>query len=252
MLTIRVSAYSCRVACSYGWYHHTCLRLVSSGYANYNSGAVLGEQQWQWLEGVLRNSTADLIVVVSSIQVLTENPFVESWGHYPTEQQRLHNVLHQSAPATVIVSGDVHMGEAVVNKHSQPLEMTTSGLSHYCGSGSIPRWVCWTVASSFNHHQRAFDPVLAYNFGTLTAAETGRWQWELRNVTGDVQHKLVVDEGRRFGGWYTNQSTVMQDPTVLKVRFGALAIVATMVANGLCWMLCDRAKRTQEKDQKQD
>ncbi|GMI20580.1 hypothetical protein TeGR_g1696, partial [Tetraparma gracilis] len=55
---------------------------LGSGYA----GRVLGEEQWGWLEGELGREPEGVTVVVSSIQVLTTNPLVESWGHFPKEK----------------------------------------------------------------------------------------------------------------------------------------------------------------------
>jgi alkaline phosphatase D len=55
---------------------------LGSGYA----GRVLGEELWGWLEGELGREPEGVTVVVSSIQVLTTNPLVESWGHFPKEK----------------------------------------------------------------------------------------------------------------------------------------------------------------------
>ena len=57
---------------------------------------VLGETQWAWLEAVLTGTAPesggherpDLTVVVSSVQVMTSNPLVESWGHFPKARSR--------------------------------------------------------------------------------------------------------------------------------------------------------------------
>lgn len=83
-----------------------------AGYA----GSVLGEKQWRWLEQTLAESVADgqadYHVIVSSIQVLTTNPAVESWGHFPMEKSRLLGMLARHNPKGVLLlSGDVHHGE---------------------------------------------------------------------------------------------------------------------------------------------
>ncbi|KAL7575171.1 hypothetical protein ACA910_018662 [Epithemia clementina (nom. ined.)] len=100
------------------------------------SKTILGHEQWQWLEQELllgRDNHQDttssssassstttqqqeedpaLFIVVSSIQVLTTNPVMESWGHFPHERQRLIRLLSQVQPSRVLVlSGDVHYGE---------------------------------------------------------------------------------------------------------------------------------------------
>jgi alkaline phosphatase D len=67
----------------------TRLAMVRLGLGNGYEGDVLGEDQWAWLEEQLSDSTATVHVVVSSIQVFTTNPLVESWGHFPKAKQRL-------------------------------------------------------------------------------------------------------------------------------------------------------------------
>jgi len=81
-------------------------------------GKVLEEEQWEWLEGQLRGSDAQVHVVVSSIQVLTTNPVVESWGHFPRERGRLLRLLNGVEGGSggvleglVLLSGDVHHAE---------------------------------------------------------------------------------------------------------------------------------------------
>ena len=90
---------------------YTFLGLGSSYFAS-----MLGEKQWTWLEETLReserNGEADYHVIVSSVQVLTTNPAVESWGHFPVEKSRLLSLLAKINPkGAVLLSGDVHHGE---------------------------------------------------------------------------------------------------------------------------------------------
>ncbi|CAN0235295.1 unnamed protein product [Ascophyllum nodosum] len=75
-------------------------------------GSMMAEDQWQWLEGQLRDSEAAVHVLVSSLQVMTSNPLVESWGHFPHSRRRLLELLHRTNPSgLVILSGDVHHAE---------------------------------------------------------------------------------------------------------------------------------------------
>ena len=60
-----------------------------------DDGDVLGEEQWAWLRRELTNSTAAAHLIVSSIQVLTTSPVVESWGHYPRSRRRLLELLRE-------------------------------------------------------------------------------------------------------------------------------------------------------------
>mmetsp|Transcript_20249 Transcript_20249/g.20955 ORF Transcript_20249/g.20955 Transcript_20249/m.20955 type:complete len:99 (+) Transcript_20249:2039-2335(+) len=72
------------------------IRLIYTtlGYGLEHDGDILGTKQWLWLENVLESSTSskdDFHVIVSSIQVFTSNPIVESWNHYPNAKRKLLN-----------------------------------------------------------------------------------------------------------------------------------------------------------------
>lgn len=95
-------------------------------YAQDFQGTILGSDQWAWLERQLAARTADLLVVVSSIQVLRPHDGSETWSNFPHERQRLLDLL--SNRTAVILSGDVHYAE--VAKFSDNLyEVTSSGLT---------------------------------------------------------------------------------------------------------------------------
>lgn len=154
------------------------------GASQYN-GDVLGEDQWRWLEGLLVNGPVPTAtVVVSSIQVLTSNPIVEGWGHYPEARRRLLDLLGKHRPkGSLILSGDVHFAElsGTFNARvdgsttmSAPLEITSSGLTHTCHdlAGSI----CERVLSFFSEHRPHPDDFYAgLNFGAL------QFKWHAAN-----------------------------------------------------------------------
>ncbi|KAK3270424.1 hypothetical protein CYMTET_21179 [Cymbomonas tetramitiformis] len=99
------------------------------GWTDQHIGRILDEEQWAWLEDALRNSTASVNILVSSIQVLTTNPMVESWGHFPTERKRLLGLLREYKPrGLVLVSGDAHIAELIQGglQQTRPLEVQTS------------------------------------------------------------------------------------------------------------------------------
>ena len=71
---------------------------------------VLGEAQWEWLEGELAKP-ADLRIVVSSIQLISTAHGWEAWYEMPLERQRMLNLLGTRAESGLIVlSGDRHAG----------------------------------------------------------------------------------------------------------------------------------------------
>jgi PhoD-like phosphatase len=121
---------------------------------------MLGDSQWQWLESTLKHSPADFHIVVSSVQVLTTNPVVESWGHFPEEKKRLLKLMeYLDPPGLVFLSGDVHHGElsrARVVRGSREdmwVEVTSSGLTHTCGDSFINKILCPNMLRTFSKHR---------------------------------------------------------------------------------------------------
>lgn len=94
---------------------------------------VLGKQQWAWLERELARP-ADVRLVVSSIQVLTDAHGFEKWGNYPAERKRLLSMLRQAGNA-VLLSGDRHQAGVYHDPESGLWELTSSSLNLSFGSG---------------------------------------------------------------------------------------------------------------------
>ena len=71
---------------------------------------VLGDAQWRWLEAELARP-ADLRVLVSSIQVLTDAHDFEAWENFPLQREKLFRMLAaRSESGLVMLSGDRHSG----------------------------------------------------------------------------------------------------------------------------------------------
>eukprot|EP00549_Striatella_unipunctata_P019592 CAMPEP_0118712856 /NCGR_PEP_ID=MMETSP0800-20121206/25117_1 /TAXON_ID=210618 ORGANISM="Striatella unipunctata, Strain CCMP2910" /NCGR_SAMPLE_ID=MMETSP0800 /ASSEMBLY_ACC=CAM_ASM_000638 /LENGTH=352 /DNA_ID=CAMNT_0006618091 /DNA_START=291 /DNA_END=1347 /DNA_ORIENTATION=- len=171
---------------------------------------LLGEEQWQWLEGQLQDSDASVHVVVSSVQVLTTNPVMESWGHFPEERKRLLKLLN-NAKGAIVLSGDVHhgeildMGAAATIQQQSVLEVTSSGLTHTCtrpfygpvckpllDTFSKHRWKHNNNNNNNNNNDAAY--VLVPNFGLVQIDwEDESFEVELRTVEG----RVVLSTGRR-------------------------------------------------------
>ena len=100
----------------------------------YGQGTVLGETQWSWLEKELENSNADFNVIVSSIQVLSNEHGFECWGNFPHEVDRLKKtILNSEAKGVMLISGDRHISEISKTEEglAYPLiDFTSSGLTH--------------------------------------------------------------------------------------------------------------------------
>jgi alkaline phosphatase D len=72
---------------------------------------MLGEAQWQWLEEQLR-VPAELRIVASSIQFISEFSGAEAWANMPREKQRMLDLLQKMrANGVLFISGDRHWAE---------------------------------------------------------------------------------------------------------------------------------------------
>jgi len=72
---------------------------------------MLGEAQWRWLEEQLR-VPAELRVIASSIQFISEFSGAEAWANMPREKQRMLDLLARTqANGVVFLSGDRHWAE---------------------------------------------------------------------------------------------------------------------------------------------
>ncbi|MEM6772948.1 MAG: alkaline phosphatase D family protein, partial [Bacteroidota bacterium] len=94
---------------------------------------ILGEAQWTWLEQTLRESSADVHVIGSSIQVIPQDHGYEKWDLFPAARTRLLDLVADLKPALpILLSGDRHLAEISQLQHQGFLihEVTASGLTH--------------------------------------------------------------------------------------------------------------------------
>ena len=77
-----------------------------------SNGAVLGENQWIWLEKEL-NKPSDLRIIVSGFQLLLDKKSgSETWDQFPNERQRLFDLIKLKAlKGVVFLTGDQHYAE---------------------------------------------------------------------------------------------------------------------------------------------
>lgn len=130
--------------------------------------SMLGEQQWQWLEQELAQP-ADVKIIASSIQVLSEFTGWESWHNFPADQQRLFDLVEQYALDNLFfISGDTHWSEAMQRTENGRtlIEVTSSGMTEE-----------WKDISPNIH--RTSEAYAQANFGMITI------DWE--------QDPLVID-----------------------------------------------------------
>jgi alkaline phosphatase D len=99
---------------------------------------ILGEAQWEWLDKQLQKE-ADLRIIASSIQVISYEKGMESWGNFPHERQRLFNLIEKNnANGVIFISGDVHFSEvSSTNEGAYTFyDFTSSGLTHAGEAGA--------------------------------------------------------------------------------------------------------------------
>ncbi|MCX6130341.1 MAG: alkaline phosphatase D family protein [Proteobacteria bacterium] len=95
---------------------------------------ILGTEQWDWLNRELKQNDADLLLIVSGIEVLAYEHDFEKWANFPKSRQRLLEMLDQNPIKNVLLmSGDRHIAEISKLKLAsgrELLEVTSSGLTH--------------------------------------------------------------------------------------------------------------------------
>lgn len=100
---------------------------------------MLGEAQWQWLEAQLQ-VPAEVRLIASSIQFLSEFSGGEAWANLPLEKQRLLRLLEKTkANGIIVLSGDRHWAELsrLERPGATPLfDLTSSALTQSHGRGT--------------------------------------------------------------------------------------------------------------------
>ncbi|RUO73418.1 alkaline phosphatase D family protein [Idiomarina ramblicola] len=94
--------------------------------------SMIGEKQWQWIEKELQKP-ARIKVIGSSLQLLADFTGWESWANFPSDRQRLFNLIKKhKVNGVILISGDTHWGEISYydDDLDYPLwEVTSSGLT---------------------------------------------------------------------------------------------------------------------------
>lgn len=81
---------------------------------------MLGEAQWRWLREQLEQP-AEVRIIASSIQCVSEVAGQETWSNLPRERQRLFDLIRETkANGVFIISGDRHWAELSVEREAAP------------------------------------------------------------------------------------------------------------------------------------
>lgn len=121
-----------------------------------DSGTMLGQEQWEWLQNELAEEDIDLFILNSSIQVISQEHGYEKWANFSREREKLLQLIADKP--VIILSGDRHIGEFSLVPHTYfPLyDLTASGLTH-----------TWSINNFEPNRNRIGSYHAVLNFGML-------------------------------------------------------------------------------------
>ena len=146
-------------------------------YTPNETGDVLGEAQWEWLEKELTNSDAQIHLIGSGIQIIPEEHGYEKWANFPKARQRFLDLIVKTNPSKpILLSGDRHIAEiSKINLKglNQPLyEVTASGLTH-----------SWSTRTAEANQHRVGEMVIEKNFAVMKI----NWSGSVPDVSVEIR-----------------------------------------------------------------
>ena len=160
---------------------------------------LLGERQWRWLEGELRDSTASFKIIVSGMQLLAEYHPYESWAMFDSEKQRLLNYVNDNKiNGVVLLSGDRHIGEILRDDlvFDYPLiEFTSSPLAAGVGGSTSDEIATRRIANS---------EITAEHFGIL--------DFDFSGTDPTLIYSAMGQHGEQLGLSYTLRASQLMSP----------------------------------------
>ncbi len=149
---------------------------------------MLGADQWKWLEAELKKP-AEVRILVSSIQLVSDDHPFEKWANMPNERQKLYDLIKSTgANGVVVVSGDRHLGEISLDTTGvgYPLyDATSSGLNQASQTFRLPE----------KNRQRVSAMPYGNNFGMIVidwAKPDPTISLQLRHEDGEISSQVRV------------------------------------------------------------
>ena len=139
---------------------------------------MLGKDQWKWLEEIVKIES-DIIIIVSSIQVLPTNHIFEKWHNLPHERSRLLGLLKFTNKPVIILSGDRH--KAGLYKKENIIEITSSSLNKPI---SRPLSMIWDIFSKESDELLIRDMYYQENYGLLKILPNKKMIIQLKDMEG--------------------------------------------------------------------
>lgn len=152
------------------------------------SPTLLGAVQKKWLERQLRESPADLHIVVSGSQFVSDQHQWDSWRKYPAERDWMLQLIRETDKPVIFLSGDRHFHEiSVLEDDSLPYplaDITSSGLTH-----------TWENFRGETNPHRVGEVFTGLGFGLLEidwAGEAPRVTLQIRDTENKVVNEHLV------------------------------------------------------------
>lgn len=152
---------------------------------------LLGDAQWAWLAQELAKP-AELRIVVSSTQVITDAHQFEGWTNLPAERTRLYDMLHgRAASGLVLLSGDRHAAGIYRAEHGGETiwELTSSSLNLAFGD-DIERAT-----------QREPDPARVTKFFPIENYGLVDIDWKTKRLTMTLKNNRSATLASQVFGW---------------------------------------------------
>eukprot|EP00919_Chromeraceae_sp_WS-2016_P070223 GHVR01166534.1.p1 GENE.GHVR01166534.1~~GHVR01166534.1.p1 ORF type:complete len:425 (+),score=83.38 GHVR01166534.1:46-1320(+) len=222
------------------------------------SGDMLGSEQWLWLERQLYASKASVNIIASSIQVYSNNPFLEGWGHYPKSLNKLNTMISTLKPKGLFfLSGDVHFAEV---SGMGVFELTSSGFTHTCSDGL--NFMAPLIVNSWPGNNNRYKGLvfLEKNFGVVDFEWKGDKDSHDVNIVGRIfdergvevfsVNELVRDsdagQSRKFESLSTLHPTIRHRS--MYFRSGHILVLVTLTVSlylilSICLTMPRRCKR---------
>lgn len=153
---------------------------------------MLGEAQWRWLKDQL-TQPAELRVVVSSIQFVSEFSGGEAWANLPHEKERMLEVLKETkANGVLFLSGDRHWCE--LSRMEGPLgyplyDLTASSLTELHKRGT-------PTANKYRAHAQTYHDVNVGHMHIDWGASDPLITLKIVDVAGKtrIEHRIQISE----------------------------------------------------------
>ena len=162
---------------------------------------LLGEAQWAWLEEQLRQP-AEVRLIASSVQFVSEEHRYERWANFPAERLRLIRLINTTgAKGVIVLSGDRHRGEL---SELRPGAATVTPPTPEAPEPRIapaadqPAYPLWDLtASNLNQGDRPEIPEKnAHRRGALVCPENYGWvriEWDEPGVPITLEVRAAKD-----------------------------------------------------------